>query len=130
MFLTFFFLFVCFLWRFFVCLFFGFFYLFFFFLGGGVSLNVFHRRSYGTPPRSNWTQRSNCFSRESILVFLKKPIATHDFPGVWIHCPRPLWIRTCRVHTIYTEGIKFGRCTVPMSICMLLHSLIKFHIIF
>ena len=35
-------------------------------------------RPYGPPSRSNWT---NCFSRGSVPVFLRKSIATCDFPG-------------------------------------------------
>ena len=35
-------------------------------------------------------ERSNCFSRGSILVFQRTHIITFDFPGVTDPCPHPL----------------------------------------
>ena len=45
-------------------------------------INVFHRGPCGPPPRSNWTLGSNCFSRGSVPVIIRKQTATCDFPGV------------------------------------------------
>ena len=54
---------------------------------GGVSLviNVIHRRLYEPPLRSNWT----LFRGGSTPVFLRKPIATCDFPGEGVRTPCP-----------------------------------------
>ena len=50
-------------------------------------INVFHVGPYEPPSRSNWTVGSNCFSRGSVPVFLRKSIATCDFPGVGVRTP-------------------------------------------
>ena len=42
-------------------------------------MSVFYRGPYEPPSRSNWTPGSNCFSRGSVPVFLRKHIATWDF---------------------------------------------------
>ena len=56
---------------------------------------IFHKGPYKPPSRSNWgpiPKSSNCFS-----VFLRKPIASCDFPGGegGLDPLSPLWIRPC-----------------------------------
>ena len=52
-------------------------------MGGGPALSTyfFHQRISQDPSRSNWTSGSNCFPRGCVPEFLKKLIATFDFPG-------------------------------------------------
>ena len=43
-------------------------------------INVFHRRLYDLPREAIEPKGSNCFTRVSVPIFLRKPIATFDFP--------------------------------------------------
>ena len=43
--------------------------------------NVFHRRLYGPPSRSDWTLEVQLLLRGTVPVFRRKHIATCDFPG-------------------------------------------------
>ena len=53
-------------------------------------INVFHRGPFRPPSRSNWIQRGPIVSRGvSVPEFLRKPIATCDFPRML----RTPWIR-------------------------------------
>ena len=56
-----------------------------------INKHAFHIGQYGPPSRSNWTQGSNCFWRESVPVFPRKPIATCNFRSV-VEC----WTRDRR----------------------------------
>ena len=59
--------------------------------GGGevlkmfIVINVFHRESQAPPA----TEGPKCFSRGSLPVFLRKPIATCEFQGWWGSGPLP-----------------------------------------
>ena len=67
--------------------------------------NAFHRRSYGPPsPRVQLLLEG---IRRSVSVFIRKPIATCDFPGgVQTLCTLTLWIRAWPVLVTDHGGLK------------------------
>ena len=65
------------------------------------SIKLFHRGLYEPFSRINWTQGSNCFSKEAGTNNPKKFIATCDFPGGLGPDPlSPLWICACHLMQI------------------------------
>ena len=82
------------------------------------SHHIFYRWLHESHSRSNW---SSCFLRVSIPVFLRKPIATCDFPGGrGPDALSPLWICSW----IWNHNMLYPICIIMRCVVKALHCIL------